>query len=174
MDAFVEQLNISLGAVLDGFAECRSKLLYGIAEPVLTRDTENEITLPAIVDEQGECYDVFNHVDENDIVLYHKLNGISYNKTDAGYGSKVAYAKEADMSLVVYGRRAIGRDSVERALCAKLSVTRGISLNNTEFGAVQIMATEYAGLPYFLNPDYFIFRINYRVTSTLIEGCTNQ
>lgn len=171
MEQFVEQLNNTLASVLDGFKTCKAKTLYGIAEPVLTRDTENEITLPAIVDELGECYDVFGHVDENDIVLYHKLNSISYSGSEASYGSRTTYRKEADMSLVVYGRRTMGRDAVEKALCAKLSGTKGVSLNNTEFGAVQILATEYAGLPYFLNPDYFLFRINYRVTSTLAEGC---
>lgn len=172
MDRFVEQLNDSLGAILGRFEGCSRVKLYGIAEPVLTRDADSEITLPAIVDAQGECYDVFGSADENDIVLYHKLNSVTYTSADAkSYGSRTLYEKDADMSLVVYGRRVIGRDEIEKAVCGELSRTKGVRLSGTDFSGVQILATEYSGLPYFLNPDYFLFRISYRITSTLAEGC---
>lgn len=141
-------------------------LMHDVAEAVIIRESEDKI-LPAIVCEDGEC-DVNLFDDRFDVGLYHKLNGITYNHL-AGWGDESQLKSVHDMSLIVYGKRdfispyhmekiigeAIGGASVGNVDCTTISA---------DFNRLQVFATEFSGYPFFLQPNVFLFKINYRIT----------
>lgn len=172
MDNAIHTLNTEFARAIADIFENMDVMLHGLAEPVLVRDTEREITLPAIVFPNGECLGVYDECDKHALTLYHRLQSVSYSESQSAYGSRRDYAQTVDVSLLVFGRREINQYQLENALCRVISRDNKRLLVGTDFNAVQVFASEYSGLPYFLSPDYFLFRINYRITSTF--GCNKN
>lgn len=143
---------------------------YTLAEPVLVRDVEQDVTIPAIVDENGDCFNMFDNADGNDIVFYHRISQSSYSEK-SGYGSRAECVLTANVSLVVYGKRHVGRDRVLDTIASTIINTKDANMVSIDYDSIQILASEYSGLPYFLSPDYFIARLNYRITKYLVMGC---
>lgn len=145
---------------------------YGVAESVSVRGDDN-VTLPAMVFPDGECVSVFSEVDMHDIVLYHRLQDIAYQE-DArmSFGSRSdTYTQTADMALIVFGKRhSMNQFLVERAARDAI-VANGGALARSDFNALQVFAAEYAGVTYFLGTDYYLFKINYTLTSTYNARC---
>lgn len=143
---------------------------YGIAEPVLVRDDEQQVTVPAVVTDYGECFNVFDNTDEHDIICYHRINSTSFAES-GGYGSTPEYTQESQVSLVLYGKRTIGKYMAVDIVSRELLAMKNVRLVGVDYDAIQILASEYAGLPYFLGPDYFLVRVNYRLTTRLSIRC---
>lgn len=143
---------------------------YRLAEPVLVRDEEQDLTIPAIVDDKGECRNVFDNADMNDLVMYHRVTSTSF-VASSGFGSSLDYSKISQISLIVYGLRKLKKDKVIDSICVELMKTDNVNLNSIDYDAIQILATEYSGLPYFLTPDYFLVRINFSLTKNLSTRC---
>lgn len=143
---------------------------YGLAEPVLWRG-DDERTVPAIVNHSGECIDVFKDCDKNDLTFYHKLQSISFDKSDQSFGSLTSYSKNSEVSLLVYGKRTINPYALNQTICAVISRQTDCELVSVDFNAVMILASEYNGMPFFLPPNFFLFKINYRITSAFDNRC---
>lgn len=172
METKIQKINEALQAsIIALIGYNATSMLYGLAEPVLIRDTDAEQTLPAIVKCDGECINVFKECDVHDVTLYHRLQSKSYT-AKAGYGGRITYDEVCEMSLIVYGfRKAVNPYELEKTLCKAIIEDSARSIGSTDFNAIQVFATEYSGMPFILNPDFFLFKINYRITSTL-NRCT--
>lgn len=162
MNRTINNINASIAEAL---AE-KSLLVHGLAEAVLIRESEEKI-LPAIISAEGEC-DVNLFDDMYDAGFYHTLSGITYNEV-AGWGDVVLEQAVHDMAVVVYGKRSqISPYDMEKIVCDSIrNATAGdiICLPiSSDFNRLQVFATEFSGYPFFLQPDVFLFKVNYRIT----------
>lgn len=172
MNDTIEHINATIAANLRQALPTADLRHYALAESVALRGDE-DITLPAIVLPDGECYDVYGETDKHDVVLYHRLGDITYNEdTRNAYGSGTTYTQVADMSLIVFGKREkISQFRMERIARQAIAQHTGCSLVRSDFNALQIFANEYAGVTYFMGSAYYLFKINYRITSTYNPRC---
>ena len=167
MHAVIYSINETIASIFDAEANVQ---LYGIAESVAARDEEGEKTVPAIVLPSGECLGVYSLADMKDATFYHRLHNTNFTLTTS-FGSRKAYERVSDVSLVVFGKRAKhDQYALADAVCEALGSRTDITLQSVDYNLLQIFSSEYSGLTCFLNPDYFLFRINYRITSTQ-DGC---
>ena len=168
MNAVIQNINTAIRAALQE----KDIKAYGLAESVALRGDE-DITLPAIVLPSSECFDVYGETDKHDVVLYHRLGDISYNEdTKAAYGSGITYTEVADMSLIIFGKREkISQFQMEHIARTAIAKQKECTLVRSEFNALQIFASEYAGVTYFMGSAYFLFKINYRITCTYNPRC---
>lgn len=145
---------------------------YEIAEAIAVRG-EDEITFPALVLPDGECISVYGETDNHDVTLYHRLNEIAFQEdARSSFGRSTGYVATADMSLVVFGKREfISPWEMERIARSAIAACDGCSLVRSDFSSLQIFASEYAGVTYFLSPEYFLFKINYRITCAYNPRC---
>lgn len=166
MNTTISKINNAIAEAVEG-----DLLIHGLSEAVLIRESEEKI-LPAIISAEGECdADLFN--DRYDAGFYHKLNGITYNEV-AGWGDYVGKQVVHEMELIVYGKRsAISPYEMEKKVCAAISnATEGdiICLPlSSDFNRLQVFATEFSGYPFFLQPNVFLFKVNYRITNNPIN-----
>lgn len=150
-------------------------LALGLAESVAIRG-EEEVTFPALILKGGECINVYAETDKHDVTLYHRLNAISYQETDnAAWGSNKGYTGVADMLLLVFGKRSkISQYEMEEIARGAITKDNTNSVSRSEFNALQVFASEYMGVSYFMGTEYYLFRINYSITSTYNARCTNK
>lgn len=146
---------------------------YGIAESVAIRDKEEEVTFPAFILDNGECINVYAETDKHDVTLYHRLNSISYQDNDnASRGDSKGYTEVADMSLIIFGKRSeVNQYDMEKIAKAAITKENTNSIARSEFNMLQVFASEYMGIKFFMNPEYYLFRINYSITSTFNARC---
>lgn len=150
-------------------------LALGLAESVAIRG-EEEVTFPAIILKSGECINVYAETDKHDVTLYHRLNAISYQEdNNASWGSNKGYTEVADVSLIVFGKRS-KISQYEMEIIARKAITKdnSNSISRSEFNALQVFASEYMGVTYFMGTEYYIFRINYSITSTFNSRCAKN
>lgn len=143
--------------------------LFGIADPVIIRD-EGDVTLPVIIDADGECHDVLLD-DTFDISLFHRLNKKTYtNDRIKGFGNDPQRVCIHDMSLFVSGKRhAIDLYRLEHLCVAAIEgACMGMrnaytEVSETDFNRIRVFTNEYSGIPFPLQPDIFLFKINYKL-----------
>lgn len=147
-------------------------LALGLAESVAIRG-EEEVTFPALILKGGECINVYAETDRHDVTLYHRLNAISYQEdSSASWGSAKGYTEVADMSLLVFGKRSkISQYEMEKIASGAITKDNANSVSRSEFNALQVFASEYMGVSYFMGTEYYLFRINYSITSTYNARC---
>lgn len=158
-------------AILNIFKKGADVQLYGLAESVAARSKDGEKVIPAIIFPNGECYDVYGLADEKDATFYHRLQSVQYEQKQS-YGSVKSYDKACDVSLIIFGKRKVYDQFVlADSVCSVLGGMHNVTLQGVDHNMLQVFASEYSGLSFFLDPDYFLFRINYRITSTY-DRCT--
>lgn len=145
---------------------------YTLAESVAIRD-ESGTTFPAYILPNGECIDVYSETDKHKVTLYHRLNDISFQEDSSrSFGTHKAYTETDDLSLIVFGKRvAIDQFTMERIARQAIAANDARTIVRSDFNALQVFANEYVGVTYFLTPDYYMFKINYRITSTYDDRC---
>jgi len=163
----VEKINESIAAST-GLNE-KAMQLFGLADPVILRDKNGDATFPVIIDADGECHDVLLD-DAFDMSLFHRLNKKTYT-TDRikGYGDDPKRVCVHDMSLFVSGKRhAIDVYRLEH-LCVAAIEGAGArnattEVTETDFNRIRVFVNEYTGIQFPLQPDIFLFKINYKLT----------
>lgn len=172
MKDVIHNINDGIIALLQEANQRADVKAYGLAESVAVR-SEEDVTFPAIVLPSSECIDVYGETDKHDVVLYHRLGDISYNEeTNASYGSGRTYARVADVSLLVFGKREVfSQYQVEKIVTKTIAGNAACTLVRSDFNALQIFASEYVGVTYFMGSAYYLFKINYRITSTYDPRC---
>ena len=153
----------------------KNVLALGLAESVAIRGEEG-VTFPALILKSGECINVYAETDKHDVTLYHRLNAISYQENDNySWGSKKGYTEVADMYLLVFGKRSeISKYEMEKIARGAITKDNSNSVSRSEFNALQVFASEYMGVTYFMGTEYYLFRINYSITSTYNARCINK
>ena len=170
----IEHINACIVKSLAEAKKSAKAKLYGLAESVAVRGDE-DTTIPAIILPDGECLNVYSEADKHDVTLYHRLGNISFSDNqNASFGSAKGYDESADMTLLVYGKRAkISPYRMEQLARKVIAETENCTLVGSDFNSLQVFANEYMGVTYFLTPAYFLFKINYRITSTYNARCAN-
>lgn len=147
--------------------------VHGIAEPAIINEANGEEQIrPAIIDERGEIdCDLFD--DRYPVCFYHRLNGKTYTgATNGGYGDTIAYTEESDMSMLVYGVRSVIpacrlEENITHTIQSLQYKQGGTSaycvVKSVSFDRKQVFLGEYSGIPFFLQPNIFLFRINYKI-----------
>ena len=171
MEKKIDIINNEIQKALGGL----DVLALGLAESVAIRG-EEEVTFPALILKGGECINVYAETDMHDVTLYHRLTAISYQENDnAAWGSNKGYTEVADLSLLVFGKRdKISQYEVEKIARGAITKDNANSVSRSEFNALQVFASEYMGVTYFMGTEYYLFRINYSITSTYNARCTNK
>lgn len=153
--------------IVDNIREMCDKIdgqIFGLSHTIGIRN--EEVSIPAVILPNGECISIYDEADQHDIVCYHHMNSKSYQESANSFGNLRTYDEICDMSLVVFGKRRVSPYAIENALCAAISSDNGNVLQGTDFNSTQVFAQEFNGLANFLNPDFFLFKINYKITST--------
>lgn len=165
----IAHINDTIADLLQGEHDLRA---YTLAESIAVRG-EEDITFPALILPTGECIDVYGETDKHDITLYHRLNDISFQEVNSvSFGSRIGYTEVADMSLIVFGKRkCLSPFEIERIARKAIVFTDKCTLSRSDFNMLQIFASEYVGVTYFMSPEYYLFKINYRITSPYNAGC---
>jgi len=146
---------------------------YSLADSVAILGNE-DVTFPAIVLRNGECISVYNETDKHDITLYHRLNRVSYSEVEQGFGNARAYNEVDELSIIVFGKREkIDKFRLGQLICKAIASDPANTLVESDFNSLQVFASEYLGVTYFMTPAYFLFKINYRITSTYNPRCAN-
>lgn len=151
-------------------ANLENMAMFGVADPVIVRDEDGETLFPVIIEPDGECHDVLTD-DANDVHVYHRLNVKSYGTMpSSGYGDDPKRAVIYDMSMIVSGRREsidpyrmehLCVLAIEAAAEGKRSTTE---VSMTNFNRMQVFSSEYTGLSFPIQPNIFLFKINYKIT----------
>lgn len=173
MENHINEINKRIGNTLKEQLPTADIRAFGLAESIALRGDSNDVTFPAIVLPDGECYSVFGETDKHDVTLYHRLNEISFqDDSKAAYGSGHGYSEIDDMSLIVFGKRkCISPFRMEKIARKAIADINSNTIVRSDFNSLQVFANEYLGVTYFLHTDYFLFKINYRITSTYNARC---
>lgn len=168
MIEMIDKINKALAISIRGMVRNPNVAFFGLAEPVVIRD-ENDITLPVIKVSQGEYQHVLKEADERDLVIYHRLNSEAYDFNGKSFGDGRGCRVTADLSVVAFG--CIDQyDLKNRLLGIALSmqdvVPTGCSMN-----AVSNWASEFVGVPYYMNPEYFMMKFNYKIVTNARLTC---
>lgn len=159
------------------------KLLAGVTNSA----KRGKDLFPAYVDNHGEMR-YLGPDDDQDIIIYHKVNTIRFGKTGTAWGNgKQLEQHVAQMSMIVFGRRdkilmtadelAVMVQSVfpERLTNEALSNLnfKSVSFKATDvnINSLQVFAEEFPSTEYFLKPEQFLFRFNYLIESIFLKGC---
>ena len=171
MEKKIDIINNDICKALGG----KNVMALGLAESVAIRG-EEEVTFPALILKSGECINVYAETDKHDVTLYHRLNAISYQEDSANtWGSHKGYMEVADMSLLIFGKRSkISQYEMEKIARGAITRDNANSITRSEFNALQVFASEYMGVTYFMGTEYYLFRINYSITSTYNARCINN
>jgi len=174
MEAHIKGINDRIQSILDDWSEGEFDLqAYGIAEGVAVYDQDSDKTFPVMVLPSGECYDVYGETDKHAVTLYHRLNEITFQEVDS-IGSHKQYQEVDSLSLLVFGKRAIiSQYQMEKIARKAIAFDNSQTIERSDFNSLQVFANEYVGVRFFLTPDYFLFKINYRITSAYDDRCAN-
>lgn len=174
MKEVIGHINAGIIKSLAEAAETAYVQAYGLAESIVVRG-EEDVTIPAIVLPSGECLNVYAETDKSDVTFYHRLGNISFQESQGwSFGNAVGYMETADMALLVFGKReVISPYRMEQLARKVIAETPDCTLVGSDFNSLQVFASEYIGVTYFLTPAYFLFKINYRITSTYNARCAN-
>ena len=172
MKETIKHINQTIAAYLNEEKQTIDLRDFGLAESVAMRSEDGEVTFPAIVLPDGEAFDVYGETDKHDVTLYHRLQSISYNEEETSYGSGRIYTQVADMNLLVFGKReAISPFRMEQIARRAIAEQKDATLVGSDFNILQIFANEYIGVTFFMGTAYYLFKINYRITSTYNPRC---
>lgn len=168
MTETIEKFNEALLNCIKKDVERPNVRFFGLAEPVVVRD-ESEITLPVIKVAQGEYQHVLKEADDRSLVIYHRLNSEAYEMSGTSFGDAKGCRVTADLSVVAFGR--IDQyDLKDRLLEVALSL-QGVVPTGCNLNAVSNWASEFIGVPYFMNPDYFMIKFNYKIVTNALLAC---
>lgn len=165
----VEEINAIIAATTGLHEE--SMQLFGLADPVILRDKNGDATFPVIIDADGECHDVL--LDDNfDMSLFHRLNKKTYTTMPSeGFGNDPKRVCVHDMSLFVSGKRSaidmyrlehLCVDAIEKVCTGKKRAKTEVT--ETDFNRIRVFVNEYTGIQFPLQPDIFLFKLNYKLT----------
>ena len=168
MNATIAKIN----SIIESKIGIENAVLFGVAEAVLVNEGEGfENVLPQIIDPNGECHDVLFD-DANNVSLYHRLNSKSYvTSRIAGFGDTPQRSVVYDMSMVVYGKRTaidfmrlehLCVEAIENVAIGEKTIQTDVIATN--FNRIAVFQSEYVGLPFPIQPDIFLFKINYKLT----------
>ena len=126
---------------------------------------------PALVENSGECQtDLFD--DKYDVGIYHRVFANGYSTANAGgVGDYPKATRQTNMSIVVCGKRKIYDQFDLENLLASILLRNNCKPTETSFDRNEVFSSEFAGVEFFIKPDYFLFRIKYSINKPMQLSC---
>lgn len=163
-----------------------------LAQQMIRIEGDKKTIFPCQVDKDGEGIYI-GPDDDHEIILYHRVNNITVGKSSTikTYGdNKAADVHFANISLVVFGQRdklKIRNDelalrihgampeAMEKDMTKKMRFF-AVNVNVTEIilDDMRVFNEEYTSVGYFLKPEQFLFKINYRIESAFLKKCLKK
>lgn len=75
------------------------------------------------------------------------------------------------MSIVVCGKRKIYDQFDLENLLASILLRNNCKPTETSFDRNEVFSSEFAGVEFFIKPDYFLFRIKYSINKPMQLSC---
>ena len=144
---------------------------FGLSESVIVDEEGSDYSIPAIVDNQGECHYVFSD-DDFSAGWYHRLLSKSY-ATAKGFGDNEIDIEIADILLVCWGfRPKVERSALqfEKEFIIP-SIPVEAKLINSDFDSFRVIQGEFKKIDYFNKPEEFVFSLRYRIQYKFKREC---
>ena len=146
--------------------------LFGIAFPIQIKDVDSELSIPAIIDTDGECSYVFSD-DSFSFGLYHRILSKSYGKAK-GFGDGDLDVETDEMSMIVWGfsnQLKMNSLDFEREIIIP-SIPKKALLVSSDFDSYRVANNEFRNANYLNKPEEFIFSVKYKVQFKFDRICT--
>lgn len=185
LDSIVKEINDSIKNNLTGDKFILS--LQGISKQVPRTDTD-QTQIPLYITNEGEG--TFNAVDDHYTVnIYHKLEGLTHEPFDLGYGDSNTYQKEnAQMIMFVLSDRnkikmtepeligtitAMLPSNFSKSFkVAKPGLSQaGIQISSIDNDSQAVWRREFINVDYPLKPESIFFQINYTIATVINTLC---
>jgi hypothetical protein len=143
---------------------------FGLAKPVNIQD-ETEMSIPAIIANDGECFYVFTD-DDQGLGWYHRLISRNYSQRK-GFGDSDLDIQTDELLLVVWGLSnmlGMQAEQVESKIIIP-SIPQKAGLVASNFDAKSILSGEFRNFNYLNKPEEFVFSVKYRVSTTFKRKC---
>jgi hypothetical protein len=146
---------------------------FPLARPVQITGETGDMSMPAIIDNDGECHYVFTD-DSYDLGWYHRLISRSYSKK-TGFGRNgISINTETDeILLVCWGfsnRLNMQAEEIERKIIIP-AIPGNAEPVSSNFDAKSVLNGEFRNINYLNRPEEFIFSVKYKVPTTFNRKC---
>ncbi|MDR1764406.1 MAG: hypothetical protein LBR64_10750 [Dysgonamonadaceae bacterium] len=171
MNEIIENINERILAGINCLKGSIPVRAFGLAKPVNLIDDSIDGSLPAIIDNEGECYYVFTD-DEYPLGFYHRLISRTYGK-QKGYGDNDLDAQTDELIIVVWGlskQLEMQAEEVEREIIIPAIPAKAVPVQSN-FDAKTVCQTEWRGYNYINKPEEFIFSTRYRISTVFNRKC---
>jgi hypothetical protein len=146
-------------------------MAFGLAKPVQIAEERSDMSIPAIIDNKGECHYVFTD-DDYAIGWYHRLVARNYSKSKA-WGDSDNDVKTDEILLVCWGFSNVlnmQAEEVESGIIIPAIPMRS-DLVASNFDAKSVLNGEFRNINYLNKPEEFIFSVKYKVSKVFMRKC---
>jgi hypothetical protein len=189
LDKQIALIDKALEQALYGKIITTSYNLYGLANQAIVPSSEGQLQkFPVVYFEASEPRPI-SIDDTYSMSTYHRLRGTSYEPATQGGDANDGRNQVDSMSMLVYGSRgslhlspealsdAIGLAMPSTLAAADLSGLKidllDIVILNRDINSFAVFSEEYDGTEYFIAPESFLFKIDYRIATKYRANCFN-
>lgn len=160
---YIAQINQAIEASLNKY-NCS---IYGLSEPIMTGEEDN--FFPAIIDEDGECRNVFTDDDYN-FGCYHRLLSKTYQTLPGkGFGDNPKIVQTAELNMICWAFNADAQKLEQHIFSA---LPNSVEIVSTDFDKVRVFRGEIKGFNFHIAPNVALFSIKYKVRYQVKKTCT--
>jgi hypothetical protein len=143
---------------------------FGIAEKIVIREANKQVSLPVLLLPSGECLDVFVD-DKFRFGVYHRLVGKTYKEEPRkGFGDEPLFTVTADMRLVCWGF--ISKDNPRHLEAAFWKLyPKEAHAYAVQFDTKSVFVEEIQGQTFFIPQDAFLFSVRYKIIYETKKQC---
>jgi hypothetical protein len=145
--------------------------VFGLAKPIQIAEETLDTSIPALIDNSGECHYVFTD-DSYGMGCYHRLVSRNYSKKK-GFGDYDSDIEINEILLVCWGLSNIlnmQAEEVERKIIIP-SIPAKYDLVASNFDAKSVLNGEFRNINYLNKPEEFIFSVKYKVPLVFQRKC---
>jgi hypothetical protein len=173
IEDIINKINANIVSRSGELCNIGNPVLSGLAEPVIVKseDDDNDMSFPAIIDNEGECRYVFAD-DDYPFGVYHRLINRAYS-VKKGYGDKDLDVRTDEIILACWGfRNLLKMDPVsfESQIIVPALPKEGL-LVQSNFDKLNVFNNEFKNVDYYLIPELFLFSVKYKVQYTFDREC---
>lgn len=173
IEGIINKINANIVLRSGELCNIGNPVRLGLAEPVIVKseDDDNDMSFPAIIDDEGECRYVFAD-DDYPFGVYHRLINRTYSMKK-GYGDKDLDVRTDEIILVCWGFRNLLRMdpiSFESQIIVPALPKEGL-LIQSNFDRLSVFNNEFKNVDYNLIPELFLFSVKYKVQYTFDREC---
>jgi hypothetical protein len=174
MNGIIDCINERIGKGLDRLPNPVHFIPFGLAKPIEIREEGFQSSMPAVVDNSGECHYVFTD-DRFSIGWYHRLVLRNYSK-GKGVGDYDTDIETDEILLVCWGlsdKLNMQAEEVESRIIIP-AIPERADLVSSNFDAKQVLTGEFRNISYLNRPEEFIFSVKYKISLAFNRKCREK